>query len=178
MLAVAASLVFGLAGSASAASSGNGWDGVESTWVPEGPNGTWSIVPNQCPTHPDANIVGEGEGSHVIRTRHGADGVIYRQDVIRGEGTAADQWGNTYSWTYNNAVHDQSSDGGVSWSGTMFDTFHLKGSGPYNINAGFVGHIVASPTAFFIKPIGQHGYPLNFAVFDGAPGGLFMCDPT
>jgi hypothetical protein len=85
-------------------------------------------------------------------------------------GTAIDQLGNTYVWSYSFQQNATSSDG-QNWAGSAVDHFSLTGNGPVHIVAGFVGSITYNANTFTITPSTVIGDPIGFA--DISP----HCDP-
>ena len=85
-------------------------------------------------------------------------------------GTAVDQLGNTYAWSYSAQQNATSSDG-QNWAGSFVDHFSLTGNGPVHIVAGFVGSVTYSAITFTITPSNVIGDPIDFATLSP------HCDP-
>ena len=137
------------------------------------PNGhpvTFTITSSQCSSVPaGADVQGTGLQTDIARV-HVTGGVMREIITSHAYGTAVDQLGNTYSWSYTLQQNATSSDG-QNWSGSAADHFSLTGNGPVHIVAGFVGSITYSANTFTITPSTVIGDPLDFATL--AP----HCDP-
>ena len=86
----------------------------------------------------------EGTGTLVSATVENVrrNGVAVARNSSLAVGTATDQAGNTYSWSYDNRFHAMSSaDDPSSFTGTMVDEFLLAGDGPEHL------HTASSPTS-------------------------------
>ena len=86
----------------------------------------------------------EGTGTLVSATVENVrrNGVAVARNSSLAVGTATDQAGNTYSWSYDNRFHAMSSaDDPSSFTGTMVDEFLLAGDGPEHLHNGFVADI-------------------------------------
>ena len=98
-------------------------------------------------------------------------GSVLREIVTsHASGTAVDQLGNTYVWSYSFQQNATSSDG-QNWAGSAVDHFSLTGNGPVHIVAGFVGSITYSANTYTVAPSAVIGDPLDFSTL--AP----HCDP-
>ena len=78
----------------------------------------------------------EGTGTLVSATVENVrrNGVAVARNSSLAVGTATDQAGNTYSWSYDNRFHAMSSaDDPSSFTGTMVDEFLLAGDGPEHL---------------------------------------------
>jgi hypothetical protein len=114
----------------------------------------WTLTAAQCPNLPTGTTVtGTGTLSEVQ-----GGGV----SIERATGTATDQAGNVYRWSYSFRAVSRSGDSQV-W----VDHFALAGAGPARLNNGFVA--VVSPDG--IDVIHEFGDPYNFEA-DTA-----ICDP-
>jgi hypothetical protein len=89
------------------------------------------------------------------------------------EGTATDQDGNTYTWSYDNALRIRNSAHSTTlFSGDMTDKFRLWG-GPIELANGFDATYVEDRGAgtFGIYPRSSYGDPFGFPNIGG------HCDP-
>jgi hypothetical protein len=86
-------------------------------------------------------------------------------------GTATDQDGNRYVFSYSNEFRVTTTEDG-SYVGLMTDHFSLSGSGPATLSNGFVAHLRTDFSTFFsLDPISARGDPISF------PDGAAICDP-
>ena len=106
------------------------------------------------------------------------DGVTVVRNTALAVGTATDQAGNTYTWSYDNRFEARNSTADPSsFSGNMVDEFLLGGDGPEQLHNGFVADIsyvgsVDAPFAIYART--SFGDPLEFGNEDKvAP----RCDP-
>ncbi|HEY9064667.1 MAG TPA: hypothetical protein VIO33_06755 [Burkholderiaceae bacterium] len=131
---------------------------------------TFTITSAQCSSVPaGANVQGEGFQTDISRVL--VTGSVMREIITsHAYGTATDQLGNTYVWSYSLQQNATSSDG-KNWAGSAVDHFSLTGNGPVNIVAGFVASITYSANTFTITPSTVIGDPIGFA--DISP----HCDP-
>jgi hypothetical protein len=126
-----------------------------------------------CSNLPDGTeLTGSGTGKSITTTGTDRDGAVIVRNTTHSHGTATDQAGNTYVFNYSNEFRATLDDEGV-YSGFMTDAFALSGSGPAQLNNGFVGHFVSDFATFFNVPIviSSHGDPLDFVT------GEVHCDP-
>jgi hypothetical protein len=130
----------------------------------------FTITSSQCSSVPaGADLQGSGLQTNIVNTH--VTGSVIRQVVIsHAYGTAVDQLGNTYAWSYSAQQNATSSDG-QTWAGSLVDHFSLAGSGPVNIVAGFVGSVTFDANTFTITPSTVIGDPIGFG--DLSP----HCDP-
>ena len=128
-------------------------------------SGTCSNLPS------GTTLVGTGTGKSITTTRVDKDGVFSIENSTHSNGTAVDQAGNTYVWSYSNSLRATES-GGV-FTGPMTDSFIVAGNGPSRLNNGFSGTFVTDFFSFFTVPQvnASHGDPLDFAT------GAVHCDP-
>ena len=115
---------------------------------------TWTLTAAQCPNLPTGTTV-TGTG----RLRKVQDG---RVDIEHATGTATDQAGNVYLWSYTFRAVFRSRD-----SELWVDHFVMAGDGPALLNNGFVA--VVSPDG--VDMIHEYGDPYNFET--DTP----ICDP-
>lgn len=115
---------------------------------------TWTLTAAQCPNLPTGTTV-TGTG----RLRKVQDG---RVDIEHATGTATDQAGNVYLWSYDFKAVFRSKD-----SELWVDHFVMAGDGPALLNNGFVA--VVSPDG--VDVIHEFGDPYNFET--DSP----ICDP-
>ena len=115
---------------------------------------TWTLTAAQCPNLPTGTTV-TGTG----RLRKVQDG---RVDIEHATGTATDQAGNVYLWSYDFKAVFRSKD-----SELWVDHFVMAGDGPALLNNGFVA--VVSPDG--VDVIHEYGDPYNFET--DSP----ICDP-
>jgi hypothetical protein len=121
---------------------------------------------------PGTTVTGSGTQKSVTTTLD-RDGLTTIINSTHARGTATDQDGNTYVWSYSNSFRatDSAGDPGV-FTGRMADHFSLSGSGPATLNNGFIATITTDFTTFFTgEPINAHGDPLDFSDFSA------HCDP-
>ena len=130
----------------------------------------FTITSSQCSSVPvGADVQGNGFQTDIARVQ--VTGSVMRETITsHAYGTAIDQLGNTYVWSYSAEQNATSSDG-QNWAGTAVDHFSLTGNGPVHIVAGFVGSITYSANTFTITPSTVIGDPIGFA--DISP----HCDP-
>lgn len=86
----------------------------------------------------------QGTGTLVSTTVETArrNGVTVVRNAALAVGTATDQAGNTYTWSYDNRFRaTNSGDDRSSFHGTMVDEFLLGGDGPEQLHNGFVADI-------------------------------------
>jgi hypothetical protein len=108
----------------------------------------------QCPNLPTGTTV---TGTGTLREVHGG-----RVSIEQATGTATDQDGNVYRWSYSFRAVRRSGD-----TELWVDSFVLAGAGPAKLNAGLV--VVVSPDG--VEVIHEHGDPYNFETFTP------ICDP-
>jgi hypothetical protein len=95
------------------------------------------------------------------------------QNTSQATGTATDQSGNAYVFSYANSfrVSSSSASPGV-FSGRMTDSFTLAGLGPARLRNGFQAIVTTDFSTFFtFNPLSSFGDPLDFAT------GTARCDP-
>ena len=150
---------------------GNGFRVIFSS---EGPT-DWVITGAACSTIPDdAVITGTGTNSLVIKERINQDGTATLMFTGKARGTAVDQDGNSYRWSYNN--HERATNTLAApdvYVGPITDSFVLSGQGPLRIRASFLGTITENLGlgTFAIVPTKVIGDPINFATNES------HCDP-
>jgi len=131
---------------------------------------TFTITSSQCSSVPaGADVQGNGFQTDIASV-HVTGGVMREIITSHAYGTAIDQLGNTYAWSYSAQQNATSSDG-QNWAGSFVDHFSLAGNGPVHIVAGFVGSVTYSATTFTITPSTVIGDPIGFS--DLSP----HCDP-
>jgi hypothetical protein len=132
---------------------------------------SFTITSSQCPSGVPAGADVQGSGFQTDISRVQVTGSVMREIVTsHASGTAIDQLGNTYVWSYTLQQNATSSDG-QNWAGRAVDHFSLTGNGPVHIVAGFVGSITYSANTFTITPNTVIGDPLDFATLTP------HCDP-
>jgi len=130
----------------------------------------FTITSSQCSSVPaGADVRGNGLQTNIVNV-HVTGSVIREIVTSHAYGTAVDQLGNTYAWSYSAQQNATSSDG-QNWAGSFVDHFSLAGSGPVHIVAGFVGNVRFNATTFAITPSTVIGDPIGFD--DLSP----HCDP-
>ncbi len=134
---------------------------------------TWTIDADSCSNVPEGTVI-KGTGVLTVRQKETTrDGAIRRKSVARAEGTATDQAGNTYRWSYENTLVQRNSAATPHlFAGEMSDAFRLRG-GPVTLRNGFEATAVDDLAAgtFGIYPSSAYGDPFNF------PSGPNRCDP-
>ena len=134
---------------------------------------SWTIDASKCSNVP-ADAVIKGTGMQTVRAKETTrDGVTRRKFVARAEGTATDQAGNAYRWTYENTLVERNSEAEPPlFAGEMTDSFRLKG-GPVTLRNGFEATFVEGTEAGTagIYPSSAYGDPFDF------PNGPNRCDP-
>ncbi|MDP9225938.1 MAG: hypothetical protein M3P18_19295 [Actinomycetota bacterium] len=119
-------------------------------------------------------ITGSGTLKSVTNQRTDQNGVTTVINSSHARGTATDQDGNVYTFSYSNEFHvsDTADDPGL-FSGLMTDQFLLEGKGPLKVNNGFVVELTTDLLSLFeVEDVIQfHGDPLDFAAF------TTHCDP-
>ena len=128
---------------------------------------TCSLLPS------GTTITGEGTEISVTNVRTDRDGVTTIANSTHASGTATDQSGNTYVFSYSNEFRvTNSTDDPGTFSGFMSDHFSLAGSGPARLNNGFTANITTDFASFFdFEELNSRGDPLDFAT------GVAHCDP-
>ncbi len=133
----------------------------------------WTLESANCSTlPPGTTITGSGEltSKKTERTKRGVTSLKFADHA---EGTATDQNGNTYRWTYDNELSmENAPDWPLLFHGEMTDVFRLTG-GPIQLSNGFEAVTVEDQGAgtFAIYPESSYGDPFNF------PTGPNRCDP-
>jgi hypothetical protein len=116
---------------------------------------TWTLTAAQCPNLPTGTTV---TGIGTLSEVQGGD----RVSIEHATGTATDQAGNVYRWSYSFRAVSRSGD-----SELWVDHFVLAGAGPAGLNNGFVA--VVSPDG--VDVIHEFGDPINFETITP------ICDP-
>ena len=114
----------------------------------------WTLTAAQCPNLPTGTTV---TGTGTLREVQGG-----RVSVEHATGTATDQAGNVYRWSYSFRAVSRSED-----SELWVDHFVVAGAGPATLNNGFVA--VISPDGADV--IHEFGNPINFETLTA------ICDP-
>jgi hypothetical protein len=163
-------LAFG-AGTATAASSG--------AFVEDVPAG-FSIsssetngFPTGCEFLPDGVVISwEGTLHSVTLEKLEPSGAVTIQNTSVASGTATDEDGNAYAFSYSNHFKiTETAPGSGIFSGTMTDHFSLAGN-HIELNNGFTATFTTNfADVFMIEPSRSFGSPLDFAT------GLPLCDP-
>ncbi len=115
---------------------------------------TWTLTAAQCPNLPTGTTV---TGTGTLREVQGG-----RVSIEQASGTATDQAGNVYRWSYSFRAVSRSGD-----SVLYVDHFGMAGAGPARLNSGLVA--VVSPDG--VDVIHEFGDPYNFET--DSP----ICDP-
>src|SRR5262249_45017709 len=120
---------------------------------------SFTLSSADCPNlPPGTTITGSGSGTSVTTNKTDASGVTTSINTTHESGTATDQAGNTYVWSYSN--HSNLTNSLVMpdfFSGTMEDHFSLAGNGPANLSNGFLVDITFGPNPDW--PLGLYGVP-------------------
>lgn len=119
---------------------------------------------------PGTVIEGSGTQRSVTTTRTNRQGVVVVQNATHSSGTATDQDGNVYQFTYSNQFRVNESEPGL-YTGRMTDHFGLAGAGPERLSNGFVANVTTNFETFSFDPIIAYGDPISF------PEGETHCDP-
>jgi len=114
----------------------------------------WTLTAAQCPNLPTGTTV---TGTGTLQAVQGG-----RVSNEHATGTATDQAGNVYRWSYSFRAVSRSGD-----SELFVDHFVLAGAGPATLNNGFVA--VIGPDGADV--IHEFGDPVNFETLTG------ICDP-
>ncbi|WP_280155534.1 hypothetical protein [Piscinibacter sp. XHJ-5] len=132
---------------------------------------TFTITSSQCASVPaGADVQATGIQTDIVREHAIAGGGTRQIVTSHAHGTATDQLGNTYVWSYSFQQNATSTDR-QNWTGLVVDHFSLAGSGPVHIVAGFVGSVAFDANTFTITPTNVIGDPIGFD--DISP----HCDP-
>ncbi len=104
---------------------------------------SWTIPVGQCPNLAAYESLA-GDGVHVLKsTSSTSKGITTIRFDDHAEGTATDQAGNEYHWTYDNtSASSNSLNEPLVFTGTMHDRFRLDGDGPIHLINGFYGSII------------------------------------
>jgi hypothetical protein len=117
-------------------------------------------------------LTGTGIGKSITLVRSGPGGVTTVMNTTRDQGTATDQDGNTYVFSYSNSFRvSNSAASPETFTGLMTDHFSSAGSGPATLSNGFVAAIQTDFITFNFDVMSSHGDPLTF------PEGSVACDP-
>jgi hypothetical protein len=131
---------------------------------------TWTLTSDVCPNLPAGTTV-TGTGVEKSVTAMPARPGGFLVNATHAQGTATDQDGNVYVFSYSNEVRATPQSDGL-FVGLMTDHFSLSGSGPATLSNGFVARISTDfATLFTLDPVSAHGDPISF------PGGEAVCDP-
>ncbi len=111
----------------------------------------------------ESTVTGTGIWREVTNTRVGKDGLTYVVYTAMAHGTAVDEAGTTYRFTYANHQMYAMPNDGSPFEIRMNDQFNLVAAGGANdIHVGFVAIVTTtSPTDFSsasFEFINQHGY--------------------
>jgi hypothetical protein len=135
----------------------------------------WTVVAEKCSQVPAGTVIkGIGKGVSNQRTVYHEDGseTFIANDVISG--TATDQNGKSYTWSYKNSnrASNTSDDLGL-FVGKMNDYFELTG-GPLAYVTSFKATTAFDPARKIdiLSPARIVGDPVQFAPFEN------RCDPT
>jgi hypothetical protein len=163
-------LAFG-AGTATAASSGGQVEDIPAAFSLSSTetNG----FPTGCEFLPDGVVISwEGTEHSVSLEKVEPSGAVTLQNTTVASGTATDEDGNAYAFSYANHFKiTETSPGSGLFSGTMTDHFSLAGN-HINLNNGFTATFTTNfADVFTIDPSRSFGSPLDFATT------LPLCDP-
>jgi hypothetical protein len=114
----------------------------------------------QCPNLPTGTTV---TGTGILQEVQGG-----RVSIESATGTATDQAGNVYRWSYSFRAVSRSGD-----SALLVDHFVLAGAGPATLNNGFAA--VFGPDG--VDVLHEFGDPVNFEVFTPEGFPTAVCDP-
>jgi hypothetical protein len=163
-------LAFG-AGTATAASSGGAVEEIPAAFSLSSTetNG----FPTGCEFLPDGVVITwEGTEHSVSLEKLEPSGAVTLQNTTTASGTATDEDGNAYAFSYANHFKiTETAPGSGLFTGTMTDHFSLAGN-HINLNNGFTATFTTNfDDVFAIEPSRSYGSPLDFAT------GLPECDP-
>jgi hypothetical protein len=131
----------------------------------------WTVTSSNCTQIPEGTVLtgtGSGHFKNNVRTR--ADGTSIVNGLAHASGTAADQDGNVYTWTYTNNFVGEIVGGTVT--GRMVDSFTVGGSGPAAYTTGFQADVVeVIGVSWDATPNWVRGDPFDFEADMG------RCDP-
>lgn len=118
-------------------------------------------------------LEGSGDLTDVVFEHTDGRGVTRKRVVEHAEGTATDQDGNTYGWTYDNTSRVTNTlDDSTLFRGWMVDDFTMTGDGPAAFATGFAGfHLNNFADVWELHPVSVYGDPIGF------PSGPAHCDP-
>jgi hypothetical protein len=124
---------------------------------------------------PNTTIIGTGSGTSVTTTRTDPTGITTISNSTNIKGSATDQAGNRYTFTYSNSFRvSNSRSHPETFTGLMTDFFMLLGRGPARLVNGFVAEITtnATLTSFaYPRVLAAFGDPIDFQT------GAAHCDP-
>ena len=144
------------------------------TTVTSGPV-SWYMPPATCSDFPNAAVSATGTTRSVVTTSTNADGTTTIKNFSHASGTATDQDGNTYRWSYTNSfrITNTLANPALS-SGRMQDVFFIIGRGPVHTFVAFdSGYWESGSTFGFFDQRWVIGNPLDF----NNPTGPVYCDP-
>ena len=128
----------------------------------------WTVMSATCDQIPPGTIltgIGHGHFTNNPRTNGTFSGMAH------ATGTAVDQLGNVYHWSYTNNAVGTIDEAGVV-TARMVDSFVVAGPGPSAYETGFKATFVEVPgVSFEITPTWVRGDPFDF---DNPAG---RCDP-
>lgn len=129
------------------------------------------LTSDTCSRLPEGTtITGKGTGTSITTDRW-SNGTRIVINATQSTGTAGDQSGNRYRFSYSNSFR-VSKQSGALFSGTMLDVFVLVGRGPANLSNGFVARVTTDlKNRWSYHPIQAWGDPISF------PKGKTHCDP-
>jgi len=134
---------------------------------------TFTLSSAACPHLPAGTTI-TGSGTETSVTTTATKGAITTfTNTSVAPGSATDQAGNRYRFTYRNRFTVSNSSGQPDmFEGVMVDMFILRGGGPARLSNGFRANITTNfADVFAFDPISSFGDPLNFAT------GEAICDP-
>jgi hypothetical protein len=136
---------------------------------------SFTLTSSGCANLPPGTVItGSGIEQSVTETQVDSDGVARMVNSTQAKGTAFDQDGNRYVFTYANESRLSNSVASPDvFSGDMTDSFSLAGNGPAGLHNGFNAFVTLdfSTFAFSAQPRSSRGDPIDFAT------GAAHCDP-
>lgn len=169
-LVMLALVVIAFASAATSVQAAN--DGTTVTPAP----GAFTLTSAQCHHLPsNTTITATGSGTSVTTTRTDRTGITTISNSTQINGSAKDQAGNSYRFSYSNSFRASNSRAHLdTFTGLMTDLFTLLGRGPARLVNGFIAEIEtnATLTSFaFPRVLAAFGDPIDFKT------GAVHCDP-
>jgi hypothetical protein len=135
---------------------------------------TWTMDSTGCSLLPAGTVLNAAGVLYPEFTSKTKKGVTTEHFDDHAEGTATDQNGVVYTWTYDNELTERNSANSPTlFSGKMTDKFRLKTQGATVLSNGFEAIYVEDRVGgtFGIYPTSSYGDPFQF------PSGPGRCDP-